>query len=155
MTTRRESITQLTAGLALGATAAMATASSQPTTIAPPTTNNNNAPAELAVVWTSADPDVAHRMALMYTHAAKQAGWFQTVRLIAWGPSQRILVGDKDLQAKVLAMAADGITLQACVVCANSYGIADRLRDLGFDVLPMGEPLTSLLKDPNVRVMTF
>jgi hypothetical protein len=30
----------------------------------------------LATVWTSGDPEVAHRVALMYSHAAKQSGWF-------------------------------------------------------------------------------
>ena len=37
------------------------------------------APAEtnrLAVLWTSGDPDVAERVALMYTHVAKTAEWF-------------------------------------------------------------------------------
>ena len=63
----------------------------------------------LAVVWTSGDPDVAHRMCLMYTHAAKTAGWFDEVRLVVWGPSARLVAGDKDLQAKLKAMKADGV----------------------------------------------
>lgn len=31
---------------------------------------------KLVVVWTSDDPYVAERVALMYTHAAKTNGWF-------------------------------------------------------------------------------
>ncbi len=112
-------------------------------------------PNHLAVLWTSADPDVAHRVALMYTHAAKRSGWFEQVRLIAWGPSQRTLVGDKDLRAKVQQMQADGVVLQACVVCADSYGIADRLREIGFEVLPMGVPLTRMLKAAGTEVVSF
>ncbi len=112
-------------------------------------------PSELAVVWTSPDPDVAHRVGLMYTHGAKTARWFEHVRLIAWGPSQRTLVGDKDLRAKVRQMQEDGVELQACVACANSFGIADEIRALGFEVKTMGEPLTRLLKDPGVAVLTF
>lgn len=108
----------------------------------------------LAVVWTSGDPDVAHRMALMYAHAAKEAAWFDDVRLVIWGPSARLLAGDKDLQAKVQAMAADGVDVDACVVCADSYGVADRLRDLGFDVLPMGKPLSEMLQS-DWKVITF
>lgn len=112
-------------------------------------------PNRLAVLWTSADPDVAHRVALMYTHAAKRAGWFGEVRLIAWGPSQRTLVGDKDLRAKVREMQDDGVVLQACVVCADSYGIADQLREIGFEVLPMGVPLTRMLKEASTEVVSF
>ena len=108
----------------------------------------------LAVVWTSGDPDVAHRMALMYTHAAKSAGWFGEVRLVVWGPSARLLAGDKDLQAKVQEMLADGVDVDACVVCAESYGVADRLRELGLDVLPMGAPLSDMLQS-DWKVITF
>jgi len=112
-------------------------------------------PRELTVVWTSPDPDVAHRVGLMYTHAAKTAGWFERVRLIAWGPSQRTLVGDKDLRAKVKEMQDDGVTLDACIACAESYGIVEELRAAGFEVRLMGGPLTQSLKDPDVAVLTF
>jgi len=111
-------------------------------------------PSRLAVVWTSADPDVAHRMCLMYTHAAKTARWFDDVRLVVWGPSARLLSGDKDLQAKVQAMQRDGVQVQACIVCADSYGVTARLRELGIEVKPMGQPLSDLLKQ-DWKVLTF
>ena len=41
-------------------------------------TNTN----KLVVLWTSGDPDVAHRVCLMYAHAAKKNGWFDEVTLI-------------------------------------------------------------------------
>jgi hypothetical protein len=112
-------------------------------------------PSKLVVLWTSGDPDVAHRVALMYTHAAKTSNWFQEVRLIVWGPSQRILVGDQDLQQKLAAMRNDGVIVEACVACANSFGIAEALRGLELPVKPMGNPLTRYLKDPQCAVITF
>ena len=60
---------------------------------------------KLVILWTSGDREVALKMVFMYTHAAKQAGWFKEVTLIVWGPSQRLLVGDKSLQEKVKDMA--------------------------------------------------
>lgn len=111
-------------------------------------------PEELVVLWTSADPDVAHRVGLMYTHGAKRAGWFKRVRLVIWGPSQRTLVGDKDLRAKVKEMQGDGVQIQACIACATSFGIVDELREIGFEVKPMGAPLTGFLKDPTMSVLT-
>ncbi len=108
----------------------------------------------LATVWTSGDPDVAHRMALMYTHAAKRSKWFDEVRLVVWGPSARLLAADKDLQAKVAAMKKDGVDVKACVVCADSYGVTQALRDQGIEVLPMGKPLTDMLKS-DWKVVTF
>ena len=67
---------------------------------------------KLAVVWTSGDPDVAHKMCLMYTHAAKTAKWFDEVVLVVWGPSSRLLAGDKELQTKIKNMQESGVIIQ-------------------------------------------
>lgn len=112
------------------------------------------APSRLAVIWTSGDPDVAHRVCLMYTHAARQQGWFNDVTLVVWGPSARLLAGDKDLQAKIKSMMKDGVKVRACIVCADSYGVTEQLRSLGLTVEPMGAPLTGFLKD-GWKVLTF
>ena len=112
------------------------------------------APSKLAVLWTSGDPDVAHRVAFMYTHNAKKIGWFDEVTLIVWGPSQRILIGDKDLQAKVKAMQSDGILVEACIACAMSFGIVEELKALGIPVRGMGLPLTNYLKN-GWKILTF
>jgi hypothetical protein len=112
-------------------------------------------PTRLAIVWTSGDADVAHRMALMYTHASQKRGWFNENLVIVWGPSARLLAADKDLQAKVKAMQDDGVKFQACVACADMYGVTPALRELGVEVKPMGEPLTRLLKNDEWEVLTF
>lgn len=110
--------------------------------------------ARLAVVWSSGDPDVAHRVCLMYTHAAFTNNWFEEVRLVVWGPSARLLAADKDVQAKVKAMMEDGVIVQACIVCADSYGVADTLRGLGIEVKGVGKPLTEMLRE-DYEVLTF
>ncbi|MDH3815034.1 MAG: DsrE family protein, partial [Acidobacteriota bacterium] len=84
----------------------------------------NEAPTgKLMVVWTSADPDVAEKVCLMYAHAAKKYGWFAEIHLVVWGPSQRLLVGDPMIQAKVKAMQEDGVVVEACVACATKLGL--------------------------------
>jgi hypothetical protein len=110
---------------------------------------------KLMVVWTSADPDVADKVCLMYTHAAKAYGWFAEVTLVVWGPSQRLLVGDPTLQAKVKAMQEDGVVVEACVACARKLELVDELEGLGIDVKGMGVPLSEALKDPATEVLTF
>jgi len=106
------------------------------------------------ILWSSGDPDVAHRMVLMYLHASQGNHWFDENRLIVWGPSSRLLAGDKDLQAKVKSMLADGVLVQACIVCANSYGVADDLRALGIEVKAMGKPLADYIQ-AGWHVLTF
>jgi hypothetical protein len=113
-----------------------------------------NSNSRLAVLWSSGDPDVAHRVCFMYTHNAKKQKWFDEVTLIVWGPSARLLAGDKDLQAEVRSMIADGVNVQACLACSDSYGVTEQLRRLGIDVKYMGKPLTDLLQQ-GWKVLTF
>ena len=112
-------------------------------------------PKRLAVVWTSGDPEVAEKMCFMYTHAAKRNNWFCDVRLIVWGPSAKLLTENKALQAKVRDMQQSGIKVEACIACANMYGIAEKLNKMDIDVKGMGDPLSKYLKEENTVVITF
>lgn len=116
----------------------------------------NQVPAndKLVVLWTSDDPMVAERVALMYTHAAKTAGWFSEVTLIVWGPSAKLIAENIKLQEKLQAMQKDGVVIEACVACANAYGVVEDLKRLGYDVRGMGKPLTDYLKS-GAKVLTF
>lgn len=118
------------------------------------TINQVPAPDKLVVLWTSDDPMVAERVALMYTHAAKTAGWFSEVTLIVWGPSAKLIAENIKLQEKLRTMQKDGVVIEACVACANAYGVAEDLKKLGYDVKGMGKPLTDYLKS-GAKVLTF
>jgi len=111
-------------------------------------------PSRLAVIWSSSDPDVAHRVCFMYTGNAKKQKWFDEVTLIVWGPSARLLAGDKDLQAKIKSMLQDGLKIQACLACTDSYGVTEQLRNMGIEVKYMGKPLTDLIQQ-NWHILTF
>jgi hypothetical protein len=115
-----------------------------------------NSADRLAIVWTSGDPDVAHRMALMYANGAQTRGWFDEVRLVIWGPSQRLVIGDKDIRDYIKRLIEAGVVVEACLACADLYGIADDLRAIsGVEVKYMGEPLSDFLKSDEWHVMTF
>ncbi len=111
-------------------------------------------PDKLVVVWTSDDPYVAERVALMYTHAAKTAGWFKDVTLIIWGPSAKLVSENLKIQEKLKAMQKDGVVIEACIACATAYNVVDDLKKLNFDVKGMGKPLTDYLKS-GAKVLTF
>ncbi|MBD3265923.1 DsrE family protein [bacterium] len=107
---------------------------------------NSAQPSKLAVLWTSGDPHVAEKMLLMYTHAAQKNTWFDEVVLIVWGPSSKLLAETEKFQKKIKQMQKDGIKVEACVVCADMYGVSDQLRGMGIDVKGMGKPLSGYLK---------
>jgi hypothetical protein len=111
-------------------------------------------PDKLVIVWTSGDPYVAERVALMYTHAAKTSNWFEQVTLVIWGPSAKLISENSKLQEKVKAMQNDGVIIEACIACANAYNVTEDLRRLGYNVKGMGKPLTDYLKS-GAKVLTF
>lgn len=101
----------------------------------------------LVVVWSSGDPEVAHKVCFMYTHAAKRNKWFTDVKLVIWGPSSKLLAGDEELQEKIKAMMKDGVDVKACKACADLYGVSDDIAALGIEVRYMGQPLSTYLKN--------
>jgi len=109
---------------------------------------------KLAVLWTSADKDVAEKMVYMYTYNAAKQEWWDEVVFIIWGPSSKLLSEDKDLQAYLKKMQDVGIKLYACKACADMYGVSEKLKTLGIEVKYMGEPLTNYLKT-DYKVITF
>jgi hypothetical protein len=112
-------------------------------------------PDKLAVLWTSGDPDVAHRIVMLYTLFAKKQAWFEEVTLIVWGPSQRLLAADKEIQAYVKRIQEAGVVVEACINCAEAYGITATIRGLGIEVKPMGQPLSAYLRDPEWATLSF
>ncbi len=108
----------------------------------------------LAVVWYSGDPMVAERLALMYTKYSKTSGWFDTVELIIWGPSQPLVVNNSSVQSEVQSLMQAGVIVEACKACADMYGVADDLSALGITVKYMGQPLSDMLKG-GWHVLTF
>jgi hypothetical protein len=109
---------------------------------------------KLVMLWISDDIDAAEKMAFMYAHTAKKAGWFKEVTLIIWGPSAKLVSENEKLQEKVKAMQADGVKIEACVACARQYGVDGKLRELGYDVKGMGTHLTNYLKS-DAKVISF
>jgi hypothetical protein len=106
-----------------------------------------NNTSKLAVLWTSGDPDVAEKMAFMYTYNAKKQGWFDEVVLIVWGPSAKLLSENIMLQEYVKKMQDAGIKVEACMACARMYEVDGKLQEMGIDVKGMGVPLSNYLKD--------
>ena len=102
---------------------------------------------KLAVLWTSGDPELAEKMAFMYTYNAKKQGWFDEVVLIVWGPSAKLLSENKMLQDYVKKMQEAGIKVEACMACARMYEVDGKLQEMGIDVKGMGVPLSNYLKD--------
>jgi len=98
------------------------------------------------IVWTSGDREVALKMVFMYAENCKKRQWMDTVRLLVWGPSGKLLVEDPELQQRWNDLRIAGVELYACKACADEYGISDKLSKLGITVIYTGSMLAELQK---------
>jgi len=96
------------------------------------------------ILWTSGDREVALKMVFMYAYNAKKRGWMDTVRLLVWGPSSKLLSEDEELQERLEGLKEVGVELYACKACADLYGIADKLSSLDIEVMYTGQMLAEL-----------
>lgn len=109
---------------------------------------------KLVVVWTSGDREVAENMVFMYTLNAKKKEWFKDVTFIVWGPSTKLLTEDKELRKSLKEMTDEGITIEACLRCAENYQVVPELEKMGVDVKLMGSILSTYLKEDR-KIITF
>jgi hypothetical protein len=106
------------------------------------------------IVWTSGDREVALRMVFMYAQNAQMNGWMEEVQLLVWGPSQKLLCQDKELQERLQQLKAAGVQVFACKACADQLGVSDKLSSLGVKVLYAGTMLANAQKQ-GWHVLTF
>jgi len=96
------------------------------------------------ILWTSGDREVALKMVFMYAYNCKKREWMDTVRLLVWGPSAKLLSEDEELQEQLDGLKEVGVELYACKGCADLYGVSDKLSSLGINVMYAGTMLAEL-----------
>ena len=109
---------------------------------------------KLVIVWTSDDRDVALKMVFMYTLNSRLNSWWDDITFIVWGPSANLISHDYELQEYLQRIKEQGVRLEACITCANMYGVAQDLLDMDIDVKKMGPVLTQYIKEGR-NILTF
>ena len=109
---------------------------------------------QLLIVWTSSDPEVAHKMVFMYAYNAQKNGWWDQVTLLVWGPSAKLSSEDTKIQETLKQMKEQGVELLACKGCADQYGVSAKLEEIGITVKYTGTYLTETIKSGK-KVISF
>lgn len=109
---------------------------------------------KLVILWVSKDVESAVNMAFMYARNSKLQGWWDEVDLVIWGPSALLSVENEVIRQEFELMRHVGVNIKACIACAQRYGVVDRLKEQGIEVLPMGPVLTDELKS-QTRIITI
>ena len=108
----------------------------------------------MAIVWSSADAEVARKVCFMYAFNARVQGWFDQVHLTVWGPSALLASRDEDIRRDLRRLAETGVVLEACRQCSDAYGVTEALEAVPMEVRFMGKPLSERLLD-GWKVLTF
>ena len=89
---------------------------------------------------------------LMYASKALSEGWMDEVKVIFFGPSERLLVEDE----MIAKTAKEFGTVEKPIFCKiTSYreGISEKIEDLGFHVDYVGTIISDFLKDGYVPMV--
>lgn len=101
---------------------------------------------KLNILWTTTNRDTITNMILMYSTNAKQKGLWDEINVIIWGASAKLLGENTAVQAEVCEMIEKGVHVEACLSCADQFGVSETIKSLGVETKYMGEPLTAYLK---------
>jgi len=95
----------------------------------------------------SADREVALEVGLIYPLNAAKKEWLDEVKVIFFGPSEKLAAYDGEVQAKIKEMLDIGVEVLACKWCSDRMDITSLLEAQGIKVEYVGSVITELIKD--------
>jgi hypothetical protein len=107
----------------------------------------------LVVLWRSGDPETFHHALYTFTLNAKRFRWFEEVTVYVWGPSEKLLLEDGEIQAKVAKLRQAGVEVIAEIDPAIEYDIELELRKV-VPVTILSQRLVEHLKSGG-RILTL
>ncbi|MCD6453215.1 MAG: DsrE family protein [Dehalococcoidales bacterium] len=106
---------------------------------------------KIFVVVTSGDKEVSLGVSLRYSLNAAKNGWMDEVKVILFGPAERLVAGDEEVLAKVKELVQAGIEVLACKSCLDDWAdgqrIAEALESVGVRIIRVGAIISQRLKD--------
>ncbi|MCW3992713.1 MAG: hypothetical protein NWE79_08375 [Candidatus Bathyarchaeota archaeon] len=83
---------------------------------------------------------------LMYARNALKQGWLADVKVIFFGPSERLVVQDDEVAERVKEVALVGESF-ACKAISDREGLSEEVEKLGVKVEYVGSIISDLIKD--------
>jgi hypothetical protein len=99
------------------------------------------------IILTSGDREVALECGLVYPFHAAANKWMDEVKVVIFGPSERIAAYDTEVQDRIKEIQKLGVEILACKWCADRMGITDILEKAGIKVEYVGPIISQLLRD--------
>jgi hypothetical protein len=102
---------------------------------------------KLFIVLASGDRDVALEVGLFYPLTVAKEKWMEEVKVILFGPSEKLVAQDKKVQKRIKRLQKAGIEILACKYCADRMGVSEILEGLGIKVVYVSSMMAQMLKD--------
>ena len=87
------------------------------------------------------------RTGAMYALNALKHGWLEDVKLVLFGPAERLFLEDEDFQGLVRQFMDMAKTPLACRAISDKERTSERLKDLGLDVQYVGPPISEAIRE--------
>jgi hypothetical protein len=99
------------------------------------------------VILSSGDREVALEVGLVYPLNAAKNNWMDEVKVIIFGPSEKVAAYDTEVQDRIKELQNLGVEVLACKWCADRMNITSELEKAGIKVEYVGTVISQLLKD--------
>jgi hypothetical protein len=93
--------------------------------------------AEENAIWTG----------LVFATKGTRNDFMDDIRLVLWGPSEKVIAENQELQQMIREYMALGKTVWACKTCSERYGVTEAMEGLGCTVDYVGSIVTGWIKE--------
>jgi hypothetical protein len=108
---------------------------------------------KLYILWTNADILTSEKMVMMYARNSVLNHWWDEITIIIWGATAKLVAENLLMQENIKMALHAGVHISACKACAEQLGVAEKLAELGIEVIYWGKGLTDILQG-NERLIT-
>ncbi len=89
---------------------------------------------------------------LMYARNAQKNKWLDDVKVVYFGPSERLIVQDEDVMAEAIEIAAQSQTF-ACKALSDRDNVSGTIEELGVKVEYVGTIVSDFIKEGYVPMV--
>ncbi len=98
-------------------------------------------------IITDADREQALEVGLIYPLNCARNKWLEEVKVIFFGPSEKLAAFDIQVQQKIKEIRGYGAEVLACKWCSDRMGLTAQLEAQGITVVYVGPIISQLIKD--------
>lgn len=102
---------------------------------------------KMFAVITNDNREVALEAGLVYPLNAAKYKWLEEVKVIFFGPSEKLAAYDAEVQERIREIQGVGVEVLACKWCAKRMNIVEPLEAAGIKVDYIGEMVSTLIKE--------